>query len=240
MIALVGAPTPTSDAAAQDDPFSMLADSGGPLFLLALLIPVAVMVVWVGSRRFSKARGASALRPRGGVLFDAPRKRSERWRKTVNRLEARDPSKAAEAKPGPVRLEGVLVHASENLGGAPGRECVWRNRAGASAASAVGAEMVFLRDDSGSCSIEDLERAYVIAPAEKHTYHHENVSLYLGDRVEVFGHFTPEPPTGAEEHPRERVYGTLTFADGLDLRLLKRPQPKDEDEAQPTTDSAQP
>ncbi len=230
-------PSPTDS-----DPFSMLADSSGPLFMLALLVPVAVFVFWVGSRRVSKERGTAALRPRGRVFFDQPRKRSERWRATVKRLETREPSTSATAKPGPVRLQGVLVNASGNLGGVPGRECVWRNRAGASAASAVGAEMVFLQDDTGSVSVEDLERAYVIAASEKHSFHHENVSLYLGDRIEVLGHFTPEAPTGAEGHPSERVYGTLTLVDGLDMRLLERPKPESppDDAASPPSDTAQP
>ena len=108
--------------------------------------------------------------------------------------------------------------------------------------------MVFLQDDTGSVSVEDLERAYVIAAAEKHSFHHENVSLYIGDRIEVLGHFTPEAPTGAEGHPNERVYGTLTLVDGLDMRLLDRPQPESEPEpgskqedAPPTpSDTAQP
>lgn len=246
MIAQVLQPgaAPSSDAG-DGDPFSMLADSGGPLFMLAFLVPVAVFVFWVGSRRVSKERGTSALRPRGRVLFDQPRKRSERWRATVKRLEARAPSTAATAAAGPVRLQGVLVHASENLGGVPGQECVWRNRAGASSASAVAAEMVFLQDDTGSVSVEDLENAYVIAAAEKHTFHHENVSLYLGDRVEVLGHFAPETPTGAEAHPTERVYGTLSRVDGLDMRLLERPKPKAQpqpqaDDATPPPDTAQP
>jgi len=225
------------------DPFAMLADSGGPLFVLALLVPVAVLVFWVGSRRFAKERGSSALRPRGRVWFDQPRKRSERWRGTVKRLEARDPTAVAKATDGPVRLQGVLVNASENLGGVAGQECVWRNRAGAGVASAVAAETVFLQDDSGSVAIEDLERAYVIAPSEKHSFHHENVSLYLGDTVEVFGHFTTEPATGAEEHPSERVYGTLTFADGLDFRLLDRAKPSttesSNEEPEPSSPPAQ-
>ncbi|MGH1346604.1 MAG: hypothetical protein ACRBN8_33875 [Nannocystales bacterium] len=240
LLLFTGEPSPVPTAA-DGDPFSMLADSGGPLFMLALLVPVAVLVFWVGSRRVSKERGTSALRPRGRVFFDQPRKRSERWRATVKRLEAREPSTTATAKPGPVRLQGVLVNASENLGGVPGRECVWRNRAGASAASAVGAEMVFLQDDAGSVSIEDLENAYVIAASEKHSFHHENVSLYLGDRIEVLGHFTPEAPTGAEGHPSERVYGTLTLVDGLDMRLLERPASEPQaDEAAPPSDTAQP
>ena len=231
----VAAPTPVVGVPDDDDPFAMLADSGGPLFMLALLIPVAVMVFFVGSRRFSKVRGTSALRPRGRVLLDAPRKRSERWRSTVKRLEAGGFTTAAELTAGPVRLQGILATASENLGGVTDRECVWRNRAGASAASAVGAEMVILQDATGSVSIEDLERAYVIAPSEKHTFHHENVSLYLGDRVEVFGHATLEPPTGAESTPQDRVYGTLAFVDGLDIRLLERPAP--EPEADPDADA---
>lgn len=229
-------PPPTPVASDEGDPFAMLADSGGPLFFLALLIPVAVVVFFIGSRRLAKERGTHALRPRGRVLFDQPRKRSERWRATVRRLDAGEPDTCADAKPGAVRLVGVLATASENLGGQPGRECVWRNRAGASAASAVAAEMVVLQDDSGSCSIEGLEQAYIVAPSEKHTFHHENVSLYLGDTVEVYGHFTPEPPTGAEEHPTERVYGTLTRVDGLDIRLVDRPASEDA----PSPEPAQP
>lgn len=242
MIALLPPPTGTQ----ADDPFAMLADSGGPLFMLALLVPVAVVVFYLGSRRLAKDRGTHALRPRGRVWFDAPRKRSERWRGTVRTLEGRAPSSVSKAQPGALRLQGVLCGASENLGGAVGRECVWRNRAGASAASAVAAETVFLRDDTGTVAIEDLEQAYVIAPAEKHTFHHENVSLYLGDRVEVFGQFTPEPATGDEAHPNERVYGTLALADGLDVRLLDRPKPEPADDGaehdapSPEVDTAQP
>ncbi len=236
---------PAVPAAGDSDPFSMLADSGGPLFILALLVPVAVFVFWVGSRRVTKERGTAALRPRGRVFFDQPRKRNERWRATVKKLEAQAPSTAATAKPGPVRLQGVLVNASQNLGGVPGRECIWRNRAGASAASAVAAQMVFLQDESGSVSVEDLEQAYVIAAAQKHSFHHENVSLYVGDRIEVLGHFTPEAPTGAEGHPSERVYGTLTLVDGLDMRLLVRPsassEPQENEAASPPpSDTAQP
>jgi hypothetical protein len=222
----------------------MLADSGGPLFILALLVPVAVVVFYLGSRRLAKERGTHALRPRGRVWFEAPRKRSERWRKTVRTLEGREPSTAASAPSGVVRLQGVLSGASENLGGAAGRECVWRNRAGANAASAVAAETVFLQDDTGTVAIEDLEQAYIIAPSEKHTFHHENVSLYLGDRVEVYGQFTPEPASGDDAHPTERVYGTLAHVDGLDIRLLERPEPEpktfEDEDLPPEVDTAQP
>ncbi len=218
---LIGAPAPPTGS--PSDPFAMLADSGGPLFLLALLLPAAVFVFWFGSRRFSKERGSSALRPRGRVLFDHGRRRSDRWRATVKRLEAGSVTATADAKAGPVRLEGVLVNASGDLGGPEGRRCVWRNRAGGRPASAVGAEMVILQDDAGACGIEGIERAFIIAPTEKHTFHHENVSLYLGDRVEVFGDFTPEAAdTDADADPSQRVYGTLSFADGLDVRLVER------------------
>ncbi|MCR9165060.1 MAG: hypothetical protein ACE37F_34680 [Nannocystaceae bacterium] len=242
MIAFLPPPTGTQT----NDPFAMLADSGGPLFILALLVPVAVVVFYLGSRRLAKERGTHALRPRGRVWFDAPRKRSERWRTTVRGLEGRDPSVASKATAGAVRLQGVLCGASENLGGAAGRECVWRNRAGASAASAVASETVFLRDDTGTVAIEDLEQAYVIAPAEKHTFHHENVSLYLGDRVEVYGQFTPEPAPADAGQPTERVYGTLALVDGLDIRLIDRPTPEtaddgaNEDAPSPEVDTAQP
>jgi len=240
VITLVPPPAPV-DGRTSSDPFAMLADSGGPLFVLALLVPVAVVVFYVGSRRLSKERGTNALRPRGRVWFDQPRKRGERWRATVRTLESRPPSKAESAEPGATRLVGVLSGASENLGGTPGRECVWRNRAGAGAASAVAAETVFVQDETGSVAIEGLEQAYVIAPAAKHTFHHENVSLYLGDRVEVYGHFTPEPAAGARAQT-QRVYGTLTLGDGLDLRLVDRRQAgaDDDESSDPAPDPAQP
>ena len=191
------------------------------LFLLVVLVPIAVLAIWYASRTFGRARNTSAMRPRGRVLDDHPRKRDASWRNTVDRLEASDPTPIAKATAGPVRVRGVIVAARGNLGGQKGRECVWRNRAGGRPEAAVGAELVVIADDSGRCGIDGLESAYVIAPAEKHTLHHENVSLYLGDHVEVFGTFEPEK-TGEDPDPTQNVYGTVVPDAGLDIRLTKR------------------
>lgn len=218
LLALLEAPLET----AGDDPFSMLAGSGRQLFILIAIIPAAVFVFWYGSRQFSRHRGGSSLRPVGRVLRGFRRTRPAQWRQTVRTLEQSDPTPIAKAKSGTVRIRGRLVTASGNLGGEPGRECVWRNRAGARPESAVGADLVVIADDSGKCGIEDLERAYVIATADKHSFHHENVSLYLGDEVEVFGTFDREL-VGDDPDPTQNVYGTVASVDGLDVRLVKRP-----------------
>ena len=167
------------------------------LFLLVLLVPVAVLAIWYASRTFGRARNTDAMRPRGRVLEEHPRKREAKWRETVERLEAEDATPIAKAKAGPVRIRGVLVAARGKLGGPEGRECVWRNRAGGRPDAAVAAELVVIADDSGRCGIDGLEGAYVIAPAEKHTRHHENVSLYLGDYKEVSGVMLPHRLTQA-------------------------------------------
>ncbi len=191
------------------------------LFLLVLLVPVAVFAIWYASRTFGRARTTDAMRPRGRVLEEHPRKREAKWRETVEQLEASEPTPIARAKAGPVRVRGVLVAARGKLGGPEGRECVWRNRAGGRPDAAVAAELVVIADESGRCGIDGLEGAYVIAPAEKHALHHENVSLYLGDHVEVFGTFEPEK-TGDDPDPTQNVYGTIVPDAGLDIRLTKR------------------
>jgi hypothetical protein len=201
--------------------FELFDGSERQLLLLVALVPVAVFAIWYASRSFGRARSTASMRPQGRVLHEHPRKRTAAWRETVARLEEQDPTPVAEAKAGPVRVQGVLVAASGNLGGTPGRECVWRNRAGGRPDAAVGADLVVIADATGRCGIEGLEGAYVIAPAEKHALHHENVSLYLGDHVEVYATFEPEK-TGEDPDPTQNVYGTLVPTAGLDIRLTKR------------------
>lgn len=223
-----------------EDPFSMFAGwDTGQLLVLAALLPIAISVFWYGSRQFSRQRGGSALRPRGRPFFSGGGpKLDAAWRQTVARLEAVDPSAIARASSGAVRIEGTIVNASGNLGGEPGRECVWRNRAGARAESAVGAEIVVVADDTGRCGVENLERARVIAPAERHGQHWENVSLYLGDRVELVGQFAPER-TGDDPDETKLVYGTLGADGPLQVRLLHRPEPSSS-ESPPTSDLQSP
>ena len=211
------------------DPFELLAGSGTGMFWLWILVPVAVVVFWYGFRQFR--RGAGAMRPQGRVLREFKwAGRDDRWRAHIRRLEDRPPTPIAEADEGPVRIEGTIVSASGNLGGRPGRECVWRNRAGARPQSAVGAELVMIADETGRCGAEGVEGAFVIAPTDKHGLHHENVSLYIGDRVEAIGMFTSDR-VDDPDNPSETVYGTLTARPELRVRVIERPPFEEEDEA---------
>jgi hypothetical protein len=201
------------------------ADSNRRMGFLLALVCVAMFVLWFGRKQFSRYRSTSAIRPHGRVLREFRRMRPAQWREVVARLEKKPPTPIAELKAGAVRIEGVLRSASGNLGGKPGRECVWRNREGARPESAVAAELVFVADDSGKCAVEGLESALVIAPSEKLTVHHESVSLYLGDRVEIYGTFSADKVED-ESDPTQTVYGTLSAAPGLDVRLVQRPKPE--------------
>lgn len=240
ILGLVLGLAPAPDPMSGDDPFSMFAGwDSSQLLWLALLVPVAVVVFFVGSRRFRSQLGASAITPRGRDRFvpgGGPR-RDEAWRKTVDRLEARPATPIAEAQDGPVRIEGQIVRSTGNLGGAPGRECVWRNRAGAGSQTAVGAELLILTDQSGRCGVEQLEAARVIAPTEKTGAHYESVSLYIGDRVEVIARFEREV-VGEHEDPAMLVYGTLGTSGPVDIRVLERPSPP-EPEPEPSNDETE-
>lgn len=210
-----------------DDPFGMFSGwDSGQLLWLAILVPVAVLVFFVGSRRQRAQLGSSTLVPRGRDRFASggAGRRDEAWRATVERLEQRVPTPIAEANNGPVRIEAVIVRSSGNLGGTPGRECVWRNRAGAGPQTAVASELLVVADDSGRCGIEELERAWVTAPVDKVGAHYESVSLQLGDRIEVIGTFEREL-VGEHEDPAQLVYGTLGTDGRLQIRVLERPTP---------------
>ena len=223
------------------DPFALFADwDTGSLALLAFLVIGAVGVFWYGSRRFSKERGASSLRPQGRVLGGhGPRHLGAAWRAKATRLEERPPTQIAEASGAAIRVVGTIVRSSGSLGGPAERACVWRNRAGARPESAVGAELIIIADDTGHCGVENLEAARVTAPAEKVGMHYEWISLYVGDEVEVLGRFTAERVEGDADDPREVVYGTLGADGPLEVRLVNRRQdskPSEEDE--PSDESA--
>jgi hypothetical protein len=211
-----------------DDPFSMFGGwDSGQLLWLAILVPVAVLVFSVGSRRVRAQLGRAAILPRGRDR-SAPghgHQRDEAWRTAIERLEARAPTPIAEAPSGLVRIEGVITGSTGNLGGAPGRECVWRNRAGAGPQTAVATELLFVADPSGRCGVEELEQARVIAPVDKVGAHYESTSLRIGDRVEVIGRFEREV-LGEDEDPTRLVYGTLGGDGRLDVRVLERPSPE--------------
>lgn len=223
-----------------DDPFSMFSGwDSGQLLWLAVLVPVAVLVFFLGSRRQRSQLGAAAISPRGRDRFVPGRRGAARdaaWRAAVERLEQREPTPIAQAKAGPVRIEAVITSATGNLGGPPGRECVWRNRAGAGPQTAVASELLVVADDSGRCGVEALEQARVNAPTERVGAHYESTSLYLGDRVEIIGTFEREV-VGEHEDPAQLVYGTLGTDGRLEIRVLERPEPPPRD---PETSPAEP
>jgi len=190
--------------------------------LLALLIPVAVAVAWYGNRRARHALGAPGSRRFGGRSASPL---DPAFMAAVRRFEDRgSAAEIAHAPAGLVMLRGVISGASATLGGAPGRECVWRNRADGRRDMAVGSEIVFLRDASGQASLEGLELAQVIAPREHVGPNLEWVSLYIGDQLEVVGRFDPEPaPVG--DAPGAQIYGTLGADGKLHARVLRRPTP---------------
>jgi hypothetical protein len=210
---------------AAEDPFSIFGGwDSGQLLWLAILIPIAVLVFSVGTKRVKSQLGLRSIMPRGRDRLlpdDGHHRRDEAWRTAVDRLEARPPTPIASAQSGLVRIEGVITGATGNLGGAPGRECVWRNRAGAGPKTAVAAELVFLADDSGRCGLEELEQARVVAPVDKVGMHYESTSLYIGDRIEVIGRFERDV-LGEEEDPTRLVYGTLGGDARLDVHVRER------------------
>ncbi|MCA9689219.1 MAG: hypothetical protein KC636_06390 [Myxococcales bacterium] len=200
-------------------------DDGGIPLWIPLLIPAAILVYYFGFRRFQATVTGRALEPRGRRWDDGGGELDAEFTGIVERATRRQLiTPIAQAQAAPVMIRGTLVNADGNLGGAPGRECVWRNRAHARRDAAIGSEMVVIADGSGRAILENLERAQVIAPAEQVSAHHESVSLYLGDEVEVIGVFAPERH-GEDAEPSAQVYGTLGADGRLHVRLHARPRP---------------
>lgn len=227
MIGAAWARLAPAEAPGADDPFAMFGGwDSGQLLWLAILVPIAVLVFTVASRRTRAQLGRGAIMPQGrhrGALGHG-HARDEAWRAAVDRLEARAATPIAKAADGLVRIEGVITRAMGNLGGAPGRECVWRNRAGAGPQTAVASELLVVADATGCCGVEALEQARVVAPVDKAGAHYESTSLYVGDRIEIIGTFAGEA-TGEHEDPTQQVYGTLGGDGRLDIRVLERPAP---------------
>ncbi len=192
--------------------------------LLILLVFVATCIVWL-ARRQAYANRDGGERARGRPDWADPK-----WRERVKALEAGAPTAVATATAGPVRIVGTIASAPQSLGGEPGRECVWRNHAGAGPDTAIAAELVFVADASGRCAIDGLEHARVIAPIERPpgapkvratSTRREHVALYIGDEVEIFGRFAPDR-VGDDPDPTKLVYGTLGGAGPLEIRLRTR------------------
>jgi hypothetical protein len=215
-------------ATGDEDPFAVFGGLGPQLGLMLMLAAIAVMVVWISRRAGKGPRGRGKRRPGWA---------DPEWRAQVEALRA-SPTTIADAKPGDVCVIATLASAPLSLGGPPERACVWRNGMGADAATAIGAELVFVADDTGRAALEHLERARVIAPPESAPERRGSdrgarsggertrrvAALYLGDRVEICARFDVDR-AGDDPDPRNLVYGTLGAEGPIEVRVIERPAP---------------
>jgi hypothetical protein len=209
---------------------AMMVEEAAPAFewsyvVLAVLIPVAILVYMLGNFRAKRLGSARNLEPKGRRMPKGAIKTDPQFSGFVGRALERGlltPIAGAEAQP--IMIRGVITSADGNLGGPPGRECVWRNRSGAPRDAAVAAEIVVVADSTGRATIENLERAEVIAPEEKAGPRVASTGLYIGDEVEVIGRFKPER-FGDDPDPAKLVYGSLGGDGNLYVRVHSRPNP---------------
>jgi hypothetical protein len=137
----------------------------------------------------------------------------------IAKLEALPVSTIATAARGEVHLEGVLERGDGALGTGV-HACVYQNRAKASRATAIAAEVTLLSDGTGIVGITSLESARVIAPKEDDGPH-DIIALYLGDRVEVVGELlTFENPVTAGGRELRGMLGSLG---PIQVRVINRP-----------------
>lgn len=205
--------------------------------LLAVLIPAAILVYMLGNIRTRRLGRARNLEPKGRRMPKGALKSDPQFSGFVGRALQRGvatPIAGAEAQP--IMVRGALTSSDGNLGGAPGRECVWRNRSGAPRDSAVAAEIVVLTDPTGRLTLENLELAEVIAPEEKLGARLSSCALYLGDEVEVIGHFKPER-FGDDPDPTKLVYGSMGADGNLHVRVHARAKAPPRAESLPPTGS---
>ncbi|HET6583358.1 MAG TPA: hypothetical protein VFG69_07920 [Nannocystaceae bacterium] len=222
-------------APAGEDAFEVFEGLGPQFGILLLLVPLAILVVWV-ARRQSFAGRTSGERARARPDWADPQ-----WRARVAELEAGEPIAIAAATSGVVRFVATIVSAPQALGGPPGRECVWRNYKGSGPDTAIASELVFVADASGRCAVEGLEHARVIAPFEppsrpakaRGTGRGEHVALYVGDEIEIYARFAPDR-VGEDPDPSKLVYGTAGAAGPLEIRLRTRPTPAAAEPTPPT------
>lgn len=189
---------------------------------LAVLVMIAVTVLLVGGM-LSRNANRRRARARSGPSFDLE----------VARMETLPVTPAAELIEGPAHLTGVIHSSAGVLGGAPGRECVYRNRAGGDRSTAVGSELIVVADRTGRVAVENLEQARVLAP-KRDAGPHETISLHVGDSVQVLGVFAPDPSD--DDDPSERVYGSFGSLGAVQLKVLVPPRSAESDtDAQPPT-----
>lgn len=195
--------------------------------LVAVLIPLAILVYYLGNSRAQRLFGRGA-EPRGRRMPQGSRiKIDPNFAAFVGRqLQRGHVTKIAEAGPQPIMIRGKITAADANLGGAPGRECVWRNRSGAPRDAAVAAEYISVADDTGRVTVENLALAEVVAPEEKTGVHWASSALYIGDTVEVIARFKPER-VGDDPDPTRLVYGSMGGDGNLHVRVCERPPSSD-------------
>lgn len=190
--------------------------------LLAVLIPAAILVYMLGNIRTRRLGSARNLEPKGRRMPKGAFKADPQFSAFVGRALDRGvvtPIASAEAQP--IMVRGVITSSDGNLGGAPGRECVWRNRSGAPRDAAVAAELVVVTDPTGLLTLEDLDHAEVVAPEEKSSARVSSCALYIGDEVEVIGRFKPER-FGTDPDPTKLVYGSMGAGGNLHVRVCSR------------------
>lgn len=191
-------------------------------YIVAGLIPLAILVYWYGNLRLQRSISARNTEPRGRRSAQARVRDDPQFAAMVGRMMHRGlVTPIATAPAEPVLIRGTLMTADATLGGAPGRECVWKNRSGASRDSAVAAEYVTIADATGRATIENLALADIVAPEDKLGPHRAYCALLLGDEVEVVARFKPER-FGEDPDPTRLVYGTLGADGNLHVRVCKR------------------
>ena len=137
-------------------------------YIVAVLIPVAILVYWLGNLRVQRQLSARNTEPRGRREARGRRKDDPQFAAMVGRMFQRGlVTPIATAPEGPVLIRGVLAAADGSLGGAPGRECVWRNRSGAGPDTAIAVELVTVADATGRVTLENLATADVVAPEDR-------------------------------------------------------------------------
>ncbi|MCY1056928.1 hypothetical protein [Nannocystis sp. SCPEA4] len=191
--------------------------------VLAVLIPAAILVYMLGSFRAKRIGSARNLEPQGRRMPKGSLKSDPQFSGFVGRALQRGAlTPIATAGAQPIMIRGVITSADGNLGGAPGRECVWRNRSGAPRDAAVAAELVVVADSTGRLTLENLDHAEVIAPEEKAGPRVASYGLYIGDEIEVIGRFKPER-FGTDPDPTRLVYGSMGGDGNLYVRVHSRP-----------------
>lgn len=193
--------------------------------VVAVLVPAAILVYVIGNARVKRMSSARNLEPKGRRMPRGKFRPDPQFGAFVDRaLDRGLVTRIAEAGPQPIMLRGTITSADATLGGAPGRECVWRNRSDAPRDAAIASELIVITDETGRATVENLALAEISAPDEK-TGNRSSRALYLGDTVEVVGRFKPER-FGDDPDPARNVYGTIGGDGNLYVRVHARPAPE--------------